>query len=125
VSLATAVNDAAELLVELVGQVQPTVPAQVDLTAVPVPPAVVVGPPTLAWQSLNPDGEPTEATFPLYYVSGYKDPLTAERFWATLTKVTEALDSDPRTCVLEAAPSNWTAGGTDFPAYRITVEVAL
>lgn len=88
------------------------------------PPGVVIGPPDLYWDYL--DTQPSRALFRLYVVSRADDRML-ERLWGFLPDVVEAVASYDRAAV-QSGPANagvFSSGGTDLPAYIVSVDVAL
>lgn len=86
------------------------------------PPAVVLGPPALTWESNC--LEPTEARFIISAV-GKADERALERFWDLGPALAVALDQVLDAAVIRADPGVWTAGAAELPAYNIQVDVAL
>jgi len=86
------------------------------------PPAAVLGPPSLVWESVCTD--PSGARF-LIYVIQQVDERALERLWDLVPLVAEALDAVPDMAVTRADPGSYSSGGTDLPAYLIQVEVSL
>lgn len=86
------------------------------------PPAALVAPPTLTWDSYA--LEPTEATFVVPVVVGQTERALSELLaWTPL--VVEAISGVQNAAVRSAEPGTWASGGPDLPAYLIRVEVGL
>lgn len=88
----------------------------------PVPPAVVIGAPSLFWEGFV--LEPTRAAFPVYVVES-KDDDTLDRLLTRVPGVGAAVDEEPDMVVTGATPTTYAAGSDDWPAYNVTVEVSL
>lgn len=87
------------------------------------PPALVLGPPKLAWEAYN--RGPTSAVFEVIVAVGASEDAMA-LLWGLVPTVAEAIDAgSPSMAVTNADPVAWPAGGSDLPAYRITVEAEL
>lgn len=90
-----------------------------DLGGAVDPPAVVIGPPTLGWDTTS--AEPSSARFSLYLVAAATD-RALERLWALLPLVAAAVDAVPGAVVKTASPGFYQAGGVELPSYTVTVE---
>lgn len=115
---------AAELLNEVLGTI-PGLTVHTDPQAAVVPPALIVGSPTLRWVSYS--AEPSEATFPVHLIESM-DAETMTRFWDLLPQVAEVIDADSDLTVIDAVPTTWPGLSPEQasrPAYRINVEVNL
>lgn len=86
------------------------------------PPAVSIGAPTLTWAT-GP-AEPDSVTFPLTIVVA-SDDRAMTRLWELIPTVAEAVETVPNAVVVRAVPSFFTAGGTELPAYALTVDCAV
>lgn len=117
---------AAELLNEVLAGV-PGLTVHTDPQAAVVPPALIVGAPTLGWVSYGNHPDPSQATFPVHLVESM-DAETMPRLWDLLPQVAQAIDADPDLTVLDAVPTTWPGLSPEQasrPAYRINVEVNL
>lgn len=86
------------------------------------PPTVVVGPPSVEWETGCAD--PTSARFLLYVV--VKDDDTAmEKLWDLVPQVAAVVDEATPGVVIRADPGVYPAGATELPAYVIQVQVPL
>jgi hypothetical protein len=120
VSTVKAVTDAIERIrIALVAAGQDV---HHSVVAAPVPPAAVVGAPSLFWEGYV--LTPTRAQFPVYLVE-YKDDDTLDRLLDRVPVVAGALDEEPDMIVIGATPTTYAAGSDEFPAYNVTVEVSL
>lgn len=117
----SAVKDAAEALLAALKGVQ-GVRAYSDPAASLSPPATVLGPPVLSWETLSID--PLRATFIVYVVTSADD-RALERLWDLVPAVASAVGDDGRFAATRAAPGAWSTGGQDLPAYLLTVETTL
>lgn len=86
------------------------------------PPAALIGPPSLKWETYC--GSPTSATY-LVYAVVTADDRSITRLAELLPKVVDAINAVTQAQVVRAQPTVWAAAGQEFPAYEITVEVAL
>lgn len=86
------------------------------------PPEAVVGPPGLVWEGYC-DG-PSSASFRVSLVVT-NDDHAMERLWDLMPAVAAAVDSIPDAVLLRADPGTFTSGGSDMPAYDLTIEVSL
>lgn len=93
-----------------------------DPAAVIDPPAAVIGPPELEWETYC--GTPTSARYRVYAVVTADD-RSITRLARLLPQVVTAINALDWADVARAEPSLWAAAGQEFPAYLITVEVAL
>jgi hypothetical protein len=118
-----AVADAAVALKDAADTVE-TVRATNDIAAPLDPPAVVIGPPRLTWQTFCGDFTPTEAEFPVFLVVR-ADSRAMESLWELVPQVTAALASLNNVAVESATPTTWQAGDEHFPAYQLDVRVSL
>lgn len=84
------------------------------------PPAAVVGPPLLNWESYS--AEPTSARYLVYLIVG-ADERAIDRLLDLMPLVTEAIESVPDASVTLATPTVWPAG--ELPCYELTVEATL
>lgn len=85
------------------------------------PPAVVVGPPTLAWQAYS--DVPTDVSFDVVlYVPA--DDRAVARLLRFLPLVRDAVETVEDVVVVTATPQTFRSGGTDLPAYRLQIEVS-
>lgn len=84
------------------------------------PPGVVLGPPSLTWDAYH--SGPTRITVPVWAVVAADDRAIAA-LYEHLQAVTEALEESGELVVTTARPGVHPAGGSDLPAYEITVEV--
>ena len=91
-----------------------------NLSAAVDPPAVVIGPPMLAFDSYT--LAPTGARYILYAVVGAGDYAIAE-LGTFLPKVIEAIGTVDDAGVTEAMPGIWAAANVKFPCYEITVDI--
>lgn len=85
-------------------------------------PALIIGPPRLAWTTTSSD--PTEATYIVFAVVD-ADERAIERLWDLCTAVAEAVDRLPHAAVTAADPGVFTSGNAQLPCYHITIEVGL
>lgn len=83
-------------------------------------PALYIGPPQLTWSVYN-RARPDQMSFSLWLVvaaNGYSvavlEPL--------LDAISDALASQPDAVLMQAVPSSWPAGGSNIPAYLLTLE---
>jgi len=86
------------------------------------PPAVVLGPPLLRWESGC--SEPTSATL-LVIVAVPKDERAVPRLLELVQRVAAAVDALPWAIVTRAVPGALPTGGDELPAYEIESEVDL
>lgn len=86
------------------------------------PPAVVLGPPLLRWETGCP--EPTSATL-LVIVAVPKDERAVPRLMELVPRVAAAVDALPWATVSRAVPGALQVGGDELPAYEIESEVDL
>lgn len=93
-----------------------------DLGATVDPPALVIGPPRLQWESYCVD--PTSATF-IVIVMVAMNERAQEALWDLVPLVAAAMSDVEDAVVTTASPGVFNAGGTDLPSYEITVEVSL
>lgn len=124
--MTTRVADAATALESALAQ------TQVDGQAVPVhrdpgadlqTPAIVLGPPALAFEAISVG--PTSARFLVYAVVDASE-FAVERLWTFVEAVAAAVDVHCENGVVtQALPVPWTEGATELPSYEITVEVGL
>jgi hypothetical protein len=117
----SAITDAAEDLLAAMEAVE-GVRLYRDPGATVDPPGIVLGPPTMRWESSC--LAPSSARF-IVYVTERADERALERLWDLVPTVAEALDQLSKAAVLQAAPGTFTSGGVDLPAYLIEVEVSL
>lgn len=89
--------------------------------AVLSPPAVVVGPPTLAFETYQP--EATSATVPVAVVVASHE-RALEHLLDLVPLVAQAIHDHTDAVVTAASPSSWPAGGSDLPAYILEAEVS-
>ncbi|PWW50263.1 hypothetical protein [Actinokineospora spheciospongiae] len=115
-----SIQKAAEELAAALRQV-PGVRVYTEAGAVPDPPAVLIGPPRLRWETQAPDLAPTSATFPVWLVVTLDD-RALYRLWDLVPAVALALDEHAAATVVEATPDVYHG---DLPAYLLTVEVGL
>jgi len=88
----------------------------------PEPPASIVGPPTLTWETYSSD--PTEARFVVYLVAAFDD-RAVDRLLELLPLVFAAVEGVPGATVDQAHPTTFTASGPDLPAYSLPVSFVL
>lgn len=94
-----------------------------DLSARIDPPAVVLGPPALTWDTVC--REPSEATFIVFIVVA-ADERAIERLWTLNENVADAIDRDARdAAVRRTDPATYSTGGVELPAYAMQVDFAL
>lgn len=117
----SAVSEVADALLVALRTV-PSLRASLDHGGAVSPPEAVVGPPRLAWEGYCTG--PTSATFRVALVVANTD-HAMERLWDLMPQVAEAIDSVPDAAVTRADPGTFSSGGSDLPAYDITVEVSL
>ena len=87
------------------------------------PPATVLGPPALRWES--PAIAPSDARFLVYAIEAAND-RALERLWDLVEVVVEVVDAvSPSAAVISAEPAVYESGTTQLPCYEIVVEVAL
>ena len=86
------------------------------------PPAWVIGPPLLEFESPFP--EPTQATFTVFVVFAM-DERAPERMYRAVAPFVEAIDGVTDAVVRTALPGVYGAGAQDLPCYSISVEVSL
>lgn len=86
------------------------------------PPATVLLPPSLTWDTYVP--QPTSSEWQVALVVP-ADERALTRLWALLPRVTAALDGVRDVVVLRAEPGTFPVGSVELPAYLITVETAL
>lgn len=118
-----AIADAERALWDALSQVA-GVHVQPDFGPAVDPPAVVLGPPALVWESgcLG----PSSAQWRVYVVVT-ADEKSAQRLYELVPAVADALDGVRQAAVTRADPGRWpnSTGTGDLPTYEITVEVAL
>lgn len=115
------VQTAAQLIEAALREVE-DVDVTADLGANLDPPAVILGPPDLAFEAMS--STPTVAAFPVWVVAG-ADEDAMPRLWALLPAVAAAVDDLDFAAVTVAIPGAYNSGGSDLPAYELTVEAAL
>lgn len=93
-----------------------------DMTASIDPPALMVGAPTLFWRGL--DRGPAEMSVPLYVI-GELDVRGLDLVWDVLPPLVAGIESAGWATTGEAAPTAWTGGGRELPAYEISVRMDL
>lgn len=93
-----------------------------DPGAVLDPPAVVVGPPELAWREVSRDS--IDATFTVYLVMPADD-RAIERLWDSILDLRVALETVASATVVSAVPEPFLATGLELPAYAIEVRYAI
>ncbi|MFF5992584.1 hypothetical protein [Prauserella flavalba] len=87
------------------------------------PPAALVGPPRLQWETVC--AEPSSATFVVHVMVAMSERALGQ-LWDLVPRVTAAIDGLlPEVSVQTATPGVFTTGRTDLPSYDITVEVSL
>lgn len=86
------------------------------------PPAVVIGPPALEWESGCP--APTAARF-LVYVVVTADERAVERLWELVELVAATIDTQTDAAVIRADPAVFVSGTSQLPCYEIQTEVPL
>lgn len=87
------------------------------------PPAIILGPPRLAWESY--DTDPSSGTFAVIVAAPMSEDAM-ELLWSLVETVAAAIDdASPDWVVTTADPTVWPSGGSDLPAYQITVEASL
>lgn len=86
------------------------------------PPAVVIGPPTLTWETTCTD--PNESAFPVAVVVAAGD-RAMDRLWDLVPLVAAAIESVPGAVVRTATPGSFAVGASDLPSYEIAVEMSL
>lgn len=119
------VREAAEAL-ETALEAVPKLQVYRDPGANVDPPAAVLGPPSLAWETYG-DGTgvyPTSATFPVYVVTAADD-RSLERLWELVPEVAAALESVADAVTPTADPGAYNTGGVQLPCYEILAEVSL
>ena len=82
------------------------------------PPALLLGPPSLTWETVCSD--PTSARFIVYVVVKVSE-RAMEQLWELVPEVAQAIDATTDATVRQADPGTWK----DLPAYEIQVEVSL
>lgn len=87
------------------------------------PPAALVGPPELEWESHG-TLEPTLARFPVIVMVA-SDEYAVERLWEIPGAVALAVNELADAVVLAATPALYTAGGAELPSYELIVEIGL
>jgi hypothetical protein len=117
----SVVKEAAERLAAALRLV-PETPVHTDPGAVIAPRAIVLGPPSLQWETGF--SQPTSARFLVYAIES-PDDGTVERLWDFVTEVADAIDTTTDAVVLSANPAVYTSGTTELPAYEILTEVSL
>lgn len=117
----SAVREAAEQIVTALATLR-DLPVVTDTGASLQPPAVVVGPPRLAWET--PCADPTEATFLLYVVVA-ADEWALPALWELVPQVAGAIEEHTDAVVTTAEPGAYQAGNADLPCYELTVEMPL
>lgn len=93
-----------------------------DPSATLAPPAAVLGPPALSWQT-GMTG-PTSARF-LVYVVVEADERAVERLWQLVAQVADAIDEHSDAVVIRADPAVFVSGGGDLPCYELQVEAPI
>lgn len=92
------------------------------------PPALVLGPPRLLWESFGTargNTPPTSATFVLFVVE-QQDEYAVENLWSHVQQVAAVLEDEVLSAVVtDATPGLFAANGQELPCYSITVEVSL
>lgn len=87
------------------------------------PPAAVIGPPTLTWDT--PGSFPRMATFQVALVVRESD-RAAEKLYEMVPAAVEAIETHTVDAVVTtAAPGLFQSGAVDLPSYSLTVEVGL
>lgn len=115
------IAEAAAILADAARDV-PGVRIYTDPGANTDPPAVVVGPPVLAWEAQCLD--PSSARFTVYLMVP-ADERAMERLWDLVPQLADQFDRLADAAVTGAVPFIFNAAGVDLPAYAITVEVGL
>lgn len=122
----TAVRDAAQQLeaaLKLVpGHDRKPVEVVRDPGATLHPPTLVLGPPSLIWETGC--AEPTSARFIVFAVVDSNE-YAVERLWVFVAETAGAIDTHTDAVVVRADPSAYPNGGVELPAYELQVEVAL
>jgi hypothetical protein len=118
--MTTVIADAAGEISEALDAI-PDLPTHIDPGANIQPPATVLGPPALRWET----GliGPTSARF-LIYVIVPADDRAVERLWELVVTVADAIDATSAV-VLTADPATYVVGTTSLPCYELVVEVPL
>ncbi|MFI6759365.1 hypothetical protein ACIBF5_09515 [Micromonospora sp. NPDC050417] len=115
-----AVTKAAADLLTALGTV-PDVVAYGDPGESVRPPATVLGPPALTWESLS--ASPTSARWLVYIVVPAEE-RALDRLWELVPLVAAAIDQLPDAVVIRADPGAFLSGA-ELPCYELTIEVAL
>lgn len=116
-----SISDASKALAAAAKSVA-GVEVSTDLGANLNPPTVMIGVPSLTWNGYR--VEPNEATFPVFVIVAM-DEYAIEKLWTLVPIVAAALDDTDDATVVSASPAVFQNGGHDFPAYEISVEIAL
>jgi hypothetical protein len=116
----SAIADAAVMLETALNTVEGA-RAYRDLGANLVCPALVLGPPALAWET-GCNG-PTSARFLIYAVVDSNE-RAVEKLWDLVGLVADAIDAT-EAVVISADPAVYRSGTTDLPCYEITTEAGL
>ncbi|TDD98899.1 hypothetical protein [Jiangella asiatica] len=87
------------------------------------PPAAVIMPPRLTWETGC--TEPTAATFLVYLTQRFDD-RSIENLWDLVPVAAAAIDEGTDFAVVTIAlPGTYQVGNADLPAYELTVEADL
>lgn len=86
-------------------------------------PAAVLSLPTFDWSNYS-QADPTDATFTLYVVVK-ADGYVISVIEPIMMQIVEALYSGTDLVVSHAVPGTFESGGTQLPAYVVTVEALL
>ena len=92
-----------------------------DLVSPLATPAVMIGPPSLRWETGCVD--PTEATFIIRAIV-QRDERSIERLWDLVVAVAAKIDETPAV-VTSATPGIYPSSAGDLPCYEITTEMSL
>jgi hypothetical protein len=88
-----------------------------------VPPAVIVGAPTLVWEGSC--GGPTSGSWPLYLVASLTE-FSVDRLLSLIGPCVEAIEQETSAVVRNATPGIYPAGQQgDLPCYLIETEMGL
>lgn len=117
----SAVTDVGDRIAAAVRVVR-SLRVSIDLGANLAPPAVLIGVPTLRWET--PSSEPSSVSYPLYLVVA-ADSSSSARLLALVPELVAAVDTVPDAAVISAVPGVFLMGGTDLPAYTLTVDCAV